>query len=115
MNPSDRELVERLKQIEIDATEIGGEPHVSAICLEAHVAIEHLSKDNERLRECVRDLDGLVEHAQQILSNHLPPDGISKDDAINMLLELLDGPDQREIQSRAHSALNTTAETEGAA
>lgn len=109
MNPSDRELVDRM-------CAEGTIPHSECDCCEhAALIIERLSKDNERLRECVRDLDGLVEHAQQILSNHLPPDGMSKDDAINMLLELLDGPDQREIQSRAHSALNTTAETEGAA
>lgn len=90
MNKSDDDLVENLR--------------TEGFHTEAD-RFERLSKDNQRLAEIIRDLDGLIEHAQQILGNHLPPDGMSKDDAINMLLELLDGPDQREIQSRARTAL----------
>lgn len=50
-------------------------------------------------------LNGIVEHAQDILTEYLKPDGMSKDEAINQLLSLLDGPDQRAAQNAMRAAL----------
>jgi hypothetical protein len=47
----------------------------------------------------------LIRKAQDILSSYLPPDGISGAEAINQLLGLLDGPEQREIEGFRNAAL----------
>ena len=50
-------------------------------------------------------LNGIVEHAQDILTEYLKPFGMAKDEAINQLLSLLDGPDQRAAQNAMRAAL----------
>lgn len=50
--------------------------------------------------------NGLIEKAQDILTSYLIPDGRSKDEAINALLGLLDGPEQRETQDLARAAIS---------
>lgn len=63
------------------------------------------------LRAALADLNALVTKAQNILSAYLQPDG-DTDEAVNSLLYLLDGPEQRQIQGAARDAL---AKTDGAA
>ncbi len=57
------------------------------------------------LYEALEAQTAIITHAQAILAEYLPPDGMSKDCAIDMLLELLDGPDQREAQAATDAAL----------
>lgn len=47
----------------------------------------------------------LINHAQAILTAHLVPDGMGADEAINQLLGLLDGPDQRRVAAMYSAAL----------
>lgn len=59
--------------------------HVQAIYeLEAH------KKKHE-------DALALIADCQAVLASYLPPDGISKDECINQLLGLLDGPRSRAV------------------
>ena len=61
-------------------------------------------------KELLRELNQLVERAQRILARHLPPDsGNSAEDAISELRAVLDGPEQREIQSRVRAVLEQPA------
>jgi hypothetical protein len=53
----------------------------------------------------LKALNALIEHAQAIFGAYLPPDGMSADEAINQLLSLLDGPDQREAQRQYADAI----------
>lgn len=41
-------------------------------------------------------LRGVIERAQMILTAHMEPDGIPASSTINLLLELLDGPQTRD-------------------
>ena len=47
----------------------------------------------------------ILRRAQAILTQYLIPDGIDAPEAINQLLGLLDGPDQREAQSAWDAAI----------
>ena len=47
----------------------------------------------------------IIRHAQAILTQYLIPDGIDGPEAINQLLGLLDGPDQRAAQAAWDAAL----------
>lgn len=49
--------------------------------------------------------DALICGVQEILASYLPPDGISREEAVNQLLGLLDGPRQREVQGATEAAL----------
>ena len=69
------------------------------------------SKEIARQRAIIDDLvaaledtNRLIRKAQDILSLYLQPDG-DKDEAIEELLGLLDGPEQREIQNKSFAAL----------
>jgi hypothetical protein len=57
------------------------------------------------LREVVRDLNALIISAQETMTAYLVPDGIDADQAIERVIELLDGPRQREVQKAAFAAL----------
>jgi hypothetical protein len=46
-----------------------------------------------------------VRRIQDVLTCYLVPDGYDSDEALNRLLEMLDGPEQREIQGRALAAI----------
>ena len=39
----------------------------------------------------------LIDSCQKVLASYLPPDGITKDECINQLLGLLDGPRSRAV------------------
>ena len=71
---------------------------------EAHANM-HLIAAAPDLYAALGKCDALIKSAQAVLAEHLPPDGMSAAEAINMLLGILDGPDQREAQSAADSAL----------
>jgi len=62
-------------------------------------------EEAKRLREVVRDLNALIISAQETMTAYLVPDGIDADQAIERVIELLDGPRQREIQKAAFAAL----------
>lgn len=47
----------------------------------------------------------IIQRAQAVLTNYLIPDGIDAAEAINQLLGLFDGPDQRAAQARWESAI----------
>ena len=47
----------------------------------------------------------IIRHAQAILTQYLIPDGIDGPEAINQLLGLLDGPEQRAAQAAWDAAL----------
>ena len=57
------------------------------------------------LAEALQKNQHLVRKAQEILTSYLIPDGRDKDEAIDALLYLLDGPEQREVQQAARAAL----------
>jgi len=63
-------------------------------------------EEAKRLREVVRDLNALIISAQETMTAYLVPDGIGADQAIERVIELLDGPRQREIQKAAFAALS---------
>ena len=48
-----------------------------------------------------RELVKLIKDCQSVLADYLPPDGISKDQAIDRLLTLLDGPQSRAALAKA--------------
>lgn len=47
----------------------------------------------------------LLRKAQDVLTMYLHPDSYDADHAVNLLLELLDGPEQRAIETQARAAL----------
>jgi hypothetical protein len=70
---------------------------------------------NEKLeaamnKELLAELNDLVEQAQRILREYLRPDTpLSPKDVISALLGVLDGPQQREVQSKVREALGRPA------
>jgi hypothetical protein len=48
---------------------------------------------------------GLLRRAQDILTGYLVPDGYDPDRAVTLLLELLDGPEQRAVETPARAAI----------
>jgi hypothetical protein len=46
-----------------------------------------------------------VRRIQDVMVGYLVPDGYDADEALNRLIEMLDGPEQRAIQGRALAAL----------
>lgn len=65
----------------------------------------HLIAAAPDLLEALKEINGIVENAQQIVGATLPSDGMSEKDAITELLLLLDGPDQRRIQGASRAAI----------
>lgn len=63
--------------------------------------IEGSVSENEKLRDAIAGLAKLVSDAQAVLASYLPPDGISKDEALSKLLYLLDGPQSRSALAAA--------------
>ena len=59
----------------------------------------------KELEEAVKANITLIHRAQDALTGYLVPDGIDSDKAMEILLELLDGPRQREAQRIAYIAL----------
>lgn len=54
----------------------------------------------------LREMNGLFEKAQQAIVDYLPPDsGISEHEALNRLIGILDGPEQRRIQGAVKELL----------
>ena len=51
-----------------------------------------------------RELVKLIKDCQSVLADYLPPDGISKDQAIDRLLTLLDGPQSRAALAKAEAS-----------
>ena len=62
-----------------------------------------------RAVEVVKDLNQLIRNSQDVLSIYLQPDG-DADMAIDHLLYLLDGPEQRVIQTKAQALLKDLEE-----
>lgn len=60
----------------------------------------------ERLREALQAQTAIVSAAQNILTKYLIPDGIDDASAIDQLLGLLDGQDQRSALERTRAALS---------
>ena len=58
------------------------------------------------MKEALEKTNGIIIAAQSVLAEYLPPDGMSQDEAVNMLLGILDGPDQRDAQSACDAALS---------
>jgi hypothetical protein len=64
-----------------------------------------------QLADALKGLNALVTDAQGLLEAHLYPDSSQDaDQTVNRLLELLDGPRQRDVQKAARAALKA-AET----
>jgi hypothetical protein len=59
---------------------------------------------HDELVAALEKTNQLIRKAQDVLSLYLQPDG-DKDEAIDALLYLLDGPEQREIQKKSFEAL----------
>ena len=52
------------------------------------------------------ELNSIVERAQQVLTDYLPPNsGVTEREAISRLLDILDGPEQRRAQRKAERLL----------
>ncbi len=79
-------------------------------CSDANARLIEASPD---LLEALKEINGIIEHAQQIVGATLPSDGMSEKDAIAELLLLLDGPDQRRIQGAARAAIAKAEGREG--
>jgi hypothetical protein len=61
-------------------------------------------------KELLRDLNELVERSQRVLREYLQPDSpLSPKVALSALLGVLDGPEQREVQSKVREALGRPA------
>lgn len=60
---------------------------------------------HDDLAAALRATTFLVKMAQGIIGAYLPPDGMSQADAMNMLIETFDGPDQREAERLTLAAL----------
>lgn len=45
----------------------------------------------------IDDLEAIIRDCQDVLTAYLPPDGMSRKDAISCLLEILDGPRARAV------------------
>ena len=58
-----------------------------------------------RLEKVAGDLNALIISAQETMTAYLVPDGIDADQAIERVIELLDGPRQREVQKAMYDAL----------
>lgn len=68
-------------------------------------------RENERLRAVLKASDDLIKETQGILESHLYPDSTQDaDQTVNALLELLDGPKQREVQRHTREALARSKE-----
>ena len=52
------------------------------------------------LKELVTEMDDLIEQSQAILAAQLLPDGISEHEAINQLLDMLDGPEWLVVEEK---------------
>lgn len=64
--------------------------------------------DGEKLREALVASDELIRAAQNVITDYLPPGGISAHEAVGLLIGLLDGPRRREVQAATKEALSTT-------
>ena len=62
-----------------------------------------------RVVEALNGTLKLLREAQDVLVGYLVPDGYDADKAVSALLELLDGPHQREIEGNARAALRRLA------
>lgn len=71
--------------------------------------IERLRARVAKLEEALIAENDLITDCQTVLTRYLEglPRGITKDAAVSALLGLLDGPQQREAQSRAREALES--------
>ena len=69
------------------------EPHGANLEDDIRAAVVLAQKPCERLAQCL----ALIADCQAVLTSYLPPDGITKDECINQLLELLDGPRSRAV------------------
>lgn len=54
--------------------------------------------DLEAAREAINRLNEIVEGVQEVCATHLPPDGMSAGDAMSIIIEMVDGPAQRQVQ-----------------
>lgn len=67
---------------------------------------DRLRAENERLREALAGTLGLIRKAQERLCAHLHPDSSGDDhECLDDMLEIFDGPKQREIEKAARSAM----------
>ena len=60
----------------------------------------------EALVEALTGYKKLTRSAQDILTTYLTPDGYDADAAVGLLLALLDGPCQREVEGKARAVLS---------
>lgn len=59
-----------------------------------------------RAETLLGELNGVVESAQRILAEYLPPNSaVSEHEALNRLFEVLDGPLQRRVQGQVRELL----------
>ena len=89
---------------------IKGRPDLAAVAADIRKSSEKLSPELAGIDEMVKELSdavrgetlqaiklrGVIERAQRILTAHMEPDGIPASSTINLLLELLDGPQTRD-------------------
>lgn len=61
--------------------------------------IAELERLPAEANEAIRRLNDVIKRVQRATGDYLPPDGISKDNALNRIIETTDGPDQREAQN----------------
>lgn len=55
------------------------------------------SKLSVHAAQHIHELEEIIRYCQDVLAEHLPPDGMSAQDAISCLLEVLDGPRTRSV------------------
>ncbi|MFZ3043712.1 MAG: hypothetical protein WA058_01215 [Minisyncoccia bacterium] len=60
-------------------------------------------------REAIRDLNKLIISAQETMTSYLIPDGIEADEAIERVIELLDGKTQHKVQQAAFAIISNTS------
>ena len=88
-----------------DIARLQSAKHIGGIADEELVANAHLLFAAPDLHDGGQAQTAIICRAQAILTQYLIPDGIDGPEAINQLLGLLDGPDQRAAQAKWDAAL----------
>lgn len=85
--------------------------YLCAKCAKEHcTSCSALRARLEAAEAAIRGLNALIIEAQETMTAYLVPDGIEADVAIERVIELLDGPRQREAQKAAFAVLSQSPE-----
>lgn len=64
-----------------------------------------MDANTRQLVAAANALRGMIQAAQGVLADYLHPDGIHGDEALNQLVYMFDGPEQRAVEALAQQAI----------